>query len=77
MVDDDDGDESPSPEPRMDSRITLLGEFRAWQRLRIVKRDESFSLIFFLPEHEYQELKLRSVERHGAREAGAPPHPRG
>ena len=42
----------------------------AWRRLRIVKRDESFSLIFFLPEHEYMELELRSVERQGAHEAG-------
>ena len=47
MVDDDDGDGFPSPEPRTDSRSALPREFRAWQRLRIVKRDESFSLIFF------------------------------
>ena len=46
MVDDDDGDESPSPEPRTDSRSALPRGFRAWRRLRIVKRDESFSLIF-------------------------------
>ena len=46
---------------------------RAWRRLRIVKRDESFSLIFFLPESEHMELKLRSVERQGAHEAGARP----
>ena len=46
MVDDDDGDESPSPEPRTDSRSALPREIRAWRRLRIVKRDESFSLIF-------------------------------
>ena len=45
MVDDDDGDESPSPKPRTDSRSALPREFRAWRRLRIVKRDESFSLI--------------------------------
>ena len=49
MVDDDDGDESPSPEPRTDSRSALPRGFRAWRRLRIVKRDESFSLIFFSP----------------------------
>ena len=73
MVDDDDGDGFPSPEPRMDSRSALPREFRAWRRLRIVKRDESFSLIFFLPEHEYMELELRSVERQGAHEAGARP----
>ena len=46
MVDDDDGDESPSPEPRTDSISALLREIRAWQRLHIVKRDETFSLIF-------------------------------
>ena len=46
MVDDDDGDRFPSPEPRTDCRSALPREFRAWQRLRIVKRDESFYLIF-------------------------------
>ena len=49
MVDDDDGDESPSPEPRTDSRSALPREIRAWRRLRVVKRDETFSLIFFSP----------------------------
>ena len=73
MVDDDDGDESPSPEPRTDSRSALPRGFRAWRRLRIVKRDESFSLIFFLSEHEYIELELRSVEFQGAHEAGGAP----
>ena len=83
MVDDDDGDGFPSPEPRTDSRSALPREIRAWRRLRIVKRDESFSLIFFLPEREYMELELRSVELQGAHEAGgraqgeARPHPRG
>ena len=46
MVDDDDDDESPSPEPRTDSRSALPRGFRAWRRLRIVKRDDFFSLIF-------------------------------
>ena len=46
MVDDDDGDGFPSPEPRTDSRSALPRGFRAWRWLRIVKRDESFSLIF-------------------------------
>jgi len=46
MVDDDDSDGFPSPEPRTDSRSALPREFRAWRRLCIVKRDESFSLIF-------------------------------
>ena len=67
MVDDDDDDKSPSPEPRTDSRSALLREIRAWRRLRIVKHDESFSLIFFF---EYMESRLRSVERQGAHEAG-------
>ena len=70
MVDDDDGDESPSPEPRTDSRSALPREIRAWRRLRVVKRDETFSLIFFLPEREYMELELRSVEVQGAHEIG-------
>ena len=47
MVDDNDGDESPSPEPRTDSRSALPREIRAWRRLRVVKRDETFSLYFF------------------------------
>ena len=46
MVDDDDDDGFPSPEPRTDSRSALPREIRAWRRLHIVKRDESFSLIF-------------------------------
>ena len=84
MVDDDDDDESPSPEPRTDSRSALPREIRAWRWLHIVKRDESFSLIFFLPKREYMELELRSVELQGAHEAGGAPqgggralHPRG
>ena len=78
MVDDDDGNESPSPEPRMDSRLTLLREIRAWQRLRVVKRDKTFSLIFFLPESQYMELELASEGIQGAHEvAGHAPHPRG
>ena len=62
MVDDDDSDESPSLEPRTDSRSALPREIRAWRWLRIVKHDETFSLIFFLPEREYMELELRSME---------------
>ena len=73
MVDDDDGDGFPSPEPRTDSRSALPREFRAWRRLRIVKCDESFSLVFFLLESEYMESGLRSVERQGAHEAGGAP----
>ena len=73
MVDDNDGDESPSPEPRTDSRPALPGEIRAWRRLCVVKCDETLSL-FFLPEMEYMELELRSEEVQGAHEiGGAPP----
>ena len=70
MVDDDDGDESPSPEPRTNYRSALPREIRAWRRLRVVKRDETFSLIFFLPETEDMELELRLVEVQGAHEIG-------
>ena len=79
MVDDDDSNESPSLEPRTDSRSALPREIRAWRRLRIVKRDETSSLILFLRETEYMELELRSVEHQGAHETGgrAAPHPRG
>ena len=45
-VDDDDGDGFPSPEPQTDSRSALPVKISAWRRLHIVKRDESFSLIF-------------------------------
>ena len=46
IIDDDDGDESPTPEPRTDSRSALPREIRAWWRIRVIKRDETFSLIF-------------------------------
>ena len=73
MVDDDDGDRFPYPKPRTDSRSALPRGFRAWRRLRIVKHDESFSLIFFLPESKYIELELRSEELQGAHEVGGAP----
>ena len=84
MVDDDDGDESPSPEPRTDSRSALPRGFRDWRWLRIVKHDDFFSLIFFLSESEYIELELASEGFQGAHEVGGraqeggrAPHPRG
>ena len=70
MVDDDDDDEFPSPEPRTDSRSALPREIRAWRRLRVVKRDETFFYDFFLPETVYMELELRSEEVQGAHEIG-------
>ena len=72
MVDDDDGDGFPSPEPRTDSRSALPRGIRACRRLRIVKHDESFSFIF-LPESKYIELELRSEELQGAHEVGGAP----
>ena len=69
-VDDDDGDGFPSPEPRTDSISALPMKIRAWRQLSIAKREETFSLIFFLPEPEYIELELRSVEPQGAHGTG-------
>ena len=75
MVDDDDGDGFPSSEPRTDSRSALPRGFRAWRRLRIVKRDDFFSLIFFLLESSYieLELELESGGLQGGHEVGARP----
>ena len=46
-VGDDEEQRSPSPEPETDSRSALLRKNRAWWRLRLMDRDNSFSLIFF------------------------------
>ena len=70
MVDDDDGDESPSPEPRTDSRSALPRGFRAWRWLRIVKRDDFFSLIFS-PRNTIYGVG----EASGAHEVGGAPPP--
>ena len=79
MVDDDYGDESFSPEPRTDSRSALPMKNRRRQ-LRIVKCDESFSLIFFFPKvniwsRSWGRWSVRGPTRQGARPggAGAPP----
>ena len=77
MVDDDDGDESPSPEPRTDSRSALPRGFRAWQRLRIVKRDESFSLIFISPNTNIWSCSWGRWSVRGPTRQGARPHPCG
>ena len=66
-------EDPPSPEPQTDSRSALPREIRAWRRLRVVKRDETFSLIFFLRETEYMELELTSVEVQGGHEIGGAP----
>ena len=67
MVDDDDSDESPSPEPRTDSRSAIPRVIRAWRRLRIVKHDETFSLIF---------SPRKQIYRVGVEVGGAPGAPR-
>ena len=83
MVDDDDGDGFPSPEPRTDSRSALPREIRAWRRLHIVKCDESFSSIFSPRKQIYRvgvEVGGASggPRGRGARPGGqARPHPRG
>ena len=63
-------DESPSPEPRTDSRSALPRDIRAWRWLHIIKRDEVFSLIFFLIETQYMEVELASGGLQGAHEVG-------
>ena len=73
MVDDADGDRFPYPEPRTDSRSALPRGFRAWRRLHIVKRDDFFSLIFFLIETQYMEVELESETQQGAHEVGGVP----
>ena len=76
MVDDVDGDGFPSPEPRTDSRSALPRGFRAWRRLCIVKRDESFSLIFSPRTRIYGVGVEVGGAPGGPRGRGAP-HPRG
>src|SRR6266496_3757003 len=44
-VGDDEDRRSPSPEPQTDSRSGLPRKNKRWRRLRLVKRDNSFSLI--------------------------------
>ena len=75
MVDDDEGDESPSPEPRTDSRSALPREIRAWRRLRVVKRDETFSPIFSPQDRIYGFGVEVGGGPGGPRDRG--PHPRG
>ena len=45
-VDDDEDGRSPSSEPQTDSRSGIPMKNRRWRRLRLVDRDNSFSLIF-------------------------------
>ena len=76
MVDDDNGDESPSPEPRTDSRSALLRGFRAWRRLRIVKHDDFFSPIFSPRKQLYRVGVGVGGSPGGPRGRGVRPHPR-
>ena len=75
MVDDDDGNRFPSPEPRTDSRSTLPRKNSAWRWLHIVKHDESFSLIFFstnvnIWSWSWGQWSFRGPMRQGARSKG-------
>ena len=75
MVDDDDGDGFHSSEPWTDSKSALPRKDRAWRRLRIVKRDESFSLSFFSPNMNisswsWGRWSSRGPTRQGARPGG-------
>ena len=83
-VDDDDGDDFPSPEPWTGSISALPTKNRGWQRLDIVERDESFSLIFFSPNvniwsWSWGRWRSREPTRQGARPSplwiagGSPP----
>ena len=72
MVDDDNGDGFPSPEPRTDSRSALPIEIRAWRQLRVVKRDETFSLIFS-PGKQVYGVGVEAMDVQGAHEAGTRP----
>ena len=76
-VDDDDGDDFPSPEPRMDSRSALPMKNRGWRRLHIVKRDESFSLIVFSAKANIWSWSWGQWTSRGPTRQGARPHPRG
>ena len=64
-------------------QISPPERFRAWRRLRIVKCDESFSLIFFslnvnIWSWSWGRWSVRGPTRQGARPGGqARPHPRG
>ena len=76
-VDDDDGDGFPSLESRTDSRSALPREIRAWRRLRIVKRDESFSPIFFSPNVNIWSWSWGRWSIRGPTRQEACPQPRG
>ena len=67
----------PSPEPRTDSRSALPREIRAWRWLRVIKHDETLSLIFF-PQYGIYGVGVEvGGASGGPRDRGARPHPRG
>ena len=57
-VDDDDGDDFPSPEPKMDSRSALQMKNRWWRRLRIENATKTSLFYFFWDERQLIELEL-------------------
>ena len=52
-------------------------EIRAWWRLRVVKRDETFSLIFFSPNMNIWSWGWGRWSTRGPTRQGVRPHPRG
>ena len=76
-VDDDNGDGFPSSQPRTDSRSALPREIRAWRWHHIVKRDETFSLIFFSARRNIWSWSWGRWSVRGPTRQGDAPHPRG
>ena len=74
-VGDDDGGGSLSPEPKIDSRSALPRKNRRWRRLHIVKRNETFSLIFFSSRRYIWSWSWGRRRSGGPRDRRARPHP--
>ena len=76
-VGDDEERRSPSPEPQTYPRSALPRKNRDWRRLRIVKRDGSFSLIFFSPKENIWSWSWGRWSPGGPTRSGDAPHPCG
>ena len=60
-VGDDEEWRSPSPEPQTDSRSGIPMKNRRWRRLRLVDRNNSFSLIFLSGKIGFYSVGFRSA----------------
>ena len=68
LVDDDDGDESPSSEPRTDSRSALPREIRARRWLHLIKLTEIFfGICMLFGKKNPREMVPEVATRQGAR----------